>query len=188
MPFRPKDQQPDFTSLLGNLAQSQKLDPAARQTIKLLIDRLNRFQILENKSIEELNNIVGDINSVINIVADKLRTFVTVTDEVLHLPHSRQLIAGTDIVIHTPANQVEINLNALETILTRNNETGTLANSIRLAAGTGITLDYSVPNVLTISSSASGGVLPMSLGGGVPIEWMASDDDGQPLAIEFDGA
>lgn len=37
--------------------------------------------------------------------------------------------------------------------LTKNNETAGLPNSIQLLAGVGITLDYSVPNQLTISSS-----------------------------------
>ena len=42
-----------------------------------------------------------------------------------------------------------------ETYVTISNETGTLPNSSRVAAGTGITLDTSVANVLTINSTGS---------------------------------
>jgi len=41
--------------------------------------------------------------------------------------------------------------------ITKNDDTAQLPNSIQLLAGSGITLDYSIPNKLTISSTGGGG-------------------------------
>lgn len=67
--------------------------------------------------------------------------------------------------------------------LTKNDDTAQLPNSNQLLAGTGITLDYSVANKLTISSSASGGYAPMSTGA-EPLEIM-SDGAGSVLMVGF---
>ena len=98
MAFRKPKQQPEFASLKTTLAQiATHKDVALYQTIQLLIERLMQFQGITINDIADINASINDILSITNISADKLRTYITETDETLKLPNSRRLVAGTNV-------------------------------------------------------------------------------------------
>lgn len=79
---------------------------------------------------------------------NRLTQFQTVTlEEVADVNNS---INDTDTIINITANKKA-------TYLTETDESLNLPKSRQILAGTGITLDYSVPNKLTISSTGGGG-------------------------------
>lgn len=97
MAFRPPKKQPRFADLNGILAQSRDTDNALYQTVQILIERLTQFQIVTLEDVADINNSVNEVISVVNITADKNRTYLTTADETLKLPQSVQLLAGTGI-------------------------------------------------------------------------------------------
>ena len=100
MAFTPKTKQPEFASLKGILAQSKaKKDDALYKTVQYLIERLTKLQTAVNGDVIDINNSVNDVNTTINILADKKRTYLTSDDESLQLPNSRQLLAGNGITL-----------------------------------------------------------------------------------------
>ena len=111
MAFTPKNKQPEFASLKGILAQMRgKKDDALYKTIQFIIERLTKFQTAVNGDVIDINNSINDVSSIVDIKADKKRTYLTATDESLQLPNSRQLIAGTNITfIDTVDNQRTVN-------------------------------------------------------------------------------
>lgn len=111
MAFRPPKKQPEFASLKASLAQVGERDNALYQTIKQLIERLMQFQGITVEQAADVNNSINEINTIINIVADKNRTYLTELDESLNLPHSRQHLAGTYIAFDdTVANKRTVNV------------------------------------------------------------------------------
>lgn len=75
------------------------------------------------------------------------------------IPNGLVLSAGTNTTVDTSTpGQIKVNASGGSdisdlTFLTKNNETGDASNSIRLAEGKQIALDYSVANILTLSAS-----------------------------------
>lgn len=110
MAFRPKKKQPEFASLKTTLAQIKThTDEALYQTFQILIERLMQFQGLTLQDIADINDSINNVLSIVNIVADKNRTYVTVDDETLNLPNSYQILAGTNITFDTSVpNQLTI--------------------------------------------------------------------------------
>ena len=111
MAFRPKKKQPEFASLKTTLAQIKtSTDTALYQTLQILIERLMQFQGLTLQDIADINDSINNILSIINIVADKNRTYITFDDETLNLPNSYQLLPGTNITFDVSVpNQLTIN-------------------------------------------------------------------------------
>jgi hypothetical protein len=110
--FREPAQEPQFADLKGILAQSRKnLDSATYRTISQIIDRLQQF-----KNVNDVR-VAGKVDSgtAAATYASKTSSFITKDDESVGLPNSRELLAGS-----------------------------------------GIILDYSVPNRLTIKASSTG--------------------------------
>lgn len=71
------------------------------------------------------------------------------------------------------------------TFWTKNNETLNFPSSLEVIAGTGITLDYSVANQVTVNSTGGGsGVLPM-VNGDEPPQLM-SNGAGDLIVISYD--
>lgn len=68
------------------------------------------------------------------------------------------------------------------TFWTRNDETLFLPSSLQVIAGVGITLDYTVPNKVTVSVSGGSGTLFMVIG--EPVNIM-SDGTGNPIVLPF---
>ena len=109
MSFRPPPKQPEFASLKGSLAQTRQTEHPLYQTIQLLIERLMQMQVIFVNDIADINASINDILSIVNNVADKKRTYVTVDDETLKLPNSFQILAGTGITLDTSvANKITI--------------------------------------------------------------------------------
>lgn len=96
MAFRPEKKFPEFADLKGILAQSRRqLDQATYQTLAQLIDRLTDFKLEnENKLSDLLTEEEADL-----LYAAKTATYITENDETSLLPNSRQLLAGTGIVL-----------------------------------------------------------------------------------------
>lgn len=69
------------------------------------------------------------------------------------------------------------------TFWTKDNQTLNFPSSIKVVAGTGIILDYTTPNQVTVSSSG-GGVLPMIIADEPPI--FMSTGGGDIMIIPFD--
>jgi hypothetical protein len=111
MAFTPKKKQPEFASLKTTLAQIKtSTDVALYQTLQLLIERLMQFQGLTLQDIADINDSINNILSIVSIVADKNRTYITFDDETLNLPNSYQLLPGTNITFDTTVpNQLTIN-------------------------------------------------------------------------------
>lgn len=97
MAFRKPKQQPQFADLKGILAQTKDTENPLYQTVQVLIDRLTQFQGVTLEQIADINNSVNDINSIVNITADKTLTYLTTKNESLKLPNSSQLLAGSGI-------------------------------------------------------------------------------------------
>lgn len=97
MAFRKPKQQPRFADLNGILAQSRDTDSALYQTVQILIERLTQFQIVTLEGVADINDSVNTIESIVNITADKNRTYLTTENETLKLPKSVQLLAGPGI-------------------------------------------------------------------------------------------
>lgn len=71
------------------------------------------------------------------------------------------------------------------TFWTKDNQTLNFPSSIKVIAGTGITLDYTTANQVTINSTGNGsGVLPMIIGDEPPI--FMSTGGGDLMIIPFD--
>lgn len=105
------------------------------------------FQVL-SELIDKSQQSKDQINNIINtFIGD-----VTITDDV-DLSAILAALSKLDNIIN------------FATFWTQNDEAVNLPSSRQVIAGTGITLDYSVPNQVTISSSGSGaGLVPMTTG------------------------
>lgn len=111
MAFRPPKKQPNFATLKSTLAQTKGTEHPLYQTIQILIERLMQFQGITVEQLGDVNNSINDVNSVINNLADKTRTYLTVTDETLNLPNSVQLLAGLNVLFDdTVPNKRTINV------------------------------------------------------------------------------
>lgn len=111
MAFTPKAKQPEFASLKTTLAQIKGKDNALYQTIQLLIERLMQFQGITVNDVADINASINNVNSIVNNLADKTRTYITTDDEVLNLPNSVQLLAGLNVTFDdTVPNKRTINV------------------------------------------------------------------------------
>lgn len=90
MPFKPGPVQPDFSSLIVSLDNSklQVTNYSLYQTIFFLIQNTAKARDLLVTSIDTINEIISKIAAT---------TFLTVEDETLNFPNSRQLLAGIGI-------------------------------------------------------------------------------------------
>ena len=113
MAFRPEKKQPNFATLKSTLAQTKGTEHPLYQTIQILIERLMQFQGITVEQLGDVNNSVNDVLSIVNNLADKTRTYITVGDEVIHLPNSVQLLAGSNVTFDdTVPNKRTINVTA----------------------------------------------------------------------------
>jgi hypothetical protein len=111
MAFRPKKKQPDFAGLKSTLAQTKQTEHPLYQTIQILIERLMQFQGVTLEDIADINASVNNVVSIVNNLADKTRSYITVNDEVIHLPNSVQLLAGLNVLFDdTVPNKRTINV------------------------------------------------------------------------------
>jgi hypothetical protein len=111
MAFQRPKKQPNFATLKSTLAQTKKTEHPLYQTIQILIERLMQFQGITVEEIADINNSINNVNSVVNNLADKTRTYITKDDETLNLPNSIQLLAGTNVAFDdTVANKRTINV------------------------------------------------------------------------------
>ena len=99
MAFQKPKKQPDFLRIKNSLAQIKSAtDNALYQVIQEIIEKLGQFQAIEVEGSIEINDSINEIgDTIINNLADKERTYITVDDESLKLPNSRQLLAGTGV-------------------------------------------------------------------------------------------
>lgn len=105
MAFKPPKKQPEFADLKGVLNQSAKTDNALHQTVQILIERLTKYQVTMNESLDP-DNPEGSF-------ASKLATYLTNDDESAILPNSRQLIAGNGITFDDSVlNELTINVSS----------------------------------------------------------------------------
>jgi len=114
MAFQRPKKQPSFATLKTTLAQAGTAhkDNALYQTIQILIERLMQFQGITVEELGDINASVNNVLSIVNNLADKTRTYLTVNDEVLNLPNSVQLLAGLNVTFDdTVANKRTINVN-----------------------------------------------------------------------------
>lgn len=102
----------------------------------------------------------------IQILIERLQRFQNIINELLDPEDPDSPIAGK-----------------FETYITSENESASLPNSRQLIAGTGITLDDSVVNELTISSTA-GNVYDSPLTDGDLIETHLIFADGDPVIVQ----
>jgi molybdopterin converting factor small subunit len=113
MAFQKPKVQPNFATLKSTLAQVKSKDNALYQTIQILIERLMQFQGITVETEGDINDSINNVNSVVNNLADKTRTYITGDDEVLNLPNSLQLLAGTNITFDTTVpNKLTLNVSA----------------------------------------------------------------------------
>ena len=111
MAFQRPKKQPNFATLKSTLAQTKKTEHPLYQTIQILIERLMQFQGITVEEVADINNSINNVNSVVNNLADKTRTYITVGNEVLHLPNSVQLLAGLNVTFDdTVPNKRTINV------------------------------------------------------------------------------
>lgn len=90
MPFKPPPVQPDFSSLIVSLdnSKTQVTNYSLYQTIFFLIQNTSKARDLLVTSIDTINEIISKIAAT---------SFLTVDDETLNFPNSRQLLAGIGI-------------------------------------------------------------------------------------------
>lgn len=126
MSFKPAAQQPDFSPLQTVLVNSrlQTKDNALYQVIQQLIAKISQFQSL---SVSDINNNTVNVNKITGDIS-------SVTNDV----HN---------------NTVNIASVKDQSFITAANDTTTLPNSRRLAAGTNVTLDTTVPGVITVNAT-----------------------------------
>jgi hypothetical protein len=107
MPFKPGRVQPDFSSLVTSLdnSQTQTSNYSLYQTILFLIKNTSRARDLLVDSIDTINDDISAIDAA---------TFLTVNDETSTFPNSRQLLAGTGVSFDdTIDNKRTINVTAV---------------------------------------------------------------------------
>lgn len=125
-----------------NLSQLQSKNQPLYYVIYTLIKALQSFQSSATVNINN-NSLLKDL------------TYLTVNDETVSLPNSRQELAGDNVSFDdSVAGERTIDVPLNQVFLTGANEVATLPNSRRLLAGTGITFDDTVANQRTINSSA----------------------------------
>lgn len=106
MAFRKPKKFPEFADLVGILAQSRQTENPLYQTIQEIINRLQRFRLLNIDELDgKLDEAEGDAK-----YALKTATFLTRDDETASLPNSLQLLEGTGITFDLSVeNQLTIN-------------------------------------------------------------------------------
>jgi hypothetical protein len=111
MAFQRPKKQPNFATLKSTLAQTKNTEHPLYQTIQILIERLMQFQGITVEELGDVNASVNNVLSIVNNLADKTRTYITVADEVLNLPNSVQLLAGLNVTFDdTVPNKRTINV------------------------------------------------------------------------------
>lgn len=150
--------QPEFSKLMSllNNTRVQTQNPALWQFLSQFLNFTKQFQGITTKDVDNLTKDVEGISDA---------TVLTSENETTSFPHSRELLAGTNITFDdTTANERTINATGgsgggggTETFITKNNETATLINSWRLIAGTNVTFDTSISGEFEISASSGSG-------------------------------
>jgi len=98
MAFKKPKEQPQFADLKAILANTRtELDNSTYQTLSQLIDRLTQFQMVTLEAIAAINDSINEANTTINNLADGKATYLTVNNETVKLPHSRQELPGYGI-------------------------------------------------------------------------------------------
>jgi len=108
--FRPDPAQPEFDSLKATLldAKLQTSNNALYQTIFNLIEKVRQARDVTLGTIENIIVSITNIGDTIIIIGNLIRLapFLTWDADVLNLPNSRQLLAGTGITFDdTVANE-----------------------------------------------------------------------------------
>jgi predicted glycosyltransferase len=133
---------------------------------KLQSENFPLYQVLD-QLIRKSNQSKDQINSTINSFFGKL----TVNDDT-NLQALLTAISNVNNILQDASFWTELD------------ESLNLLSSRRVVAGTGITLDYTVPNEVIINSTGgSGGYIPLATGT-EPLTFM-SDGNGQPFLIPF---
>lgn len=119
-------------------------DPDVQADFNQLIQILNnsRIQVENNALYQVIRNMIVNAQKNKNITVSEIRNII-----------SELISISTNITV------LNNGISAIKDVSfwTENDETAILPNSNQVIAGTGITLDYTVPGQVTISSSASGG-------------------------------
>lgn len=129
---------------------------------------------LNNSKIQQSNNALWQ--TIYQLILKSQQQRIKITKVIDSINNSISTIGDTILNI--------TNFLQNATFWTRNDETVNLPSSIQVIAGTGITLDYTVANQVTISTSGSGAVLPMVNGDEPP--QLLSDGAGNLIVIAYD--
>jgi hypothetical protein len=154
---------PDISRLLAILNTSgisSKQNPLYQTLFELI------------KAVQQSNKEFADklgISSSGNSSTLDNKTYLTVNNELVSLPNSRKLLAGSNVSFDDSVGgerTIDVGLN--QVILTGANEAATLPNSRRLLAGTNISFDDSVANQRTVNVDNQDDYVVMSDGANPP--------------------
>lgn len=107
MAFRPPKKFPEFADLVGILAQSKKTENPLYQTVQEIINRLQRFRLL---NIDELDDKLDEDEADARY-ALKTATYITFDDETATLPNSLRLLEGNGVTFDTSVeNELTLNV------------------------------------------------------------------------------
>jgi hypothetical protein len=142
-----------------------------------LLKAVQAFQRLASTNINSGSASLGDLQQ---------RTYLTVADESIFLPNSRQELAGDNVSFDdSVAGQRTVDVPLNQEFLTGQDETATLPNSRELLAGLNITFDDTVPNERTINVSVATIDHVVLSDGGIPTAVPVNDGAGNFIYIPY---